>query len=129
MQNLAYEYLSHDVVWLAVNSTHYMTQEDNKRWRQLNQIFYRILDDHQGLIGQIFQAEMTPQIFIIDPKGTLMYKGAIDNAPQGVATLNYVQAALEELIAGKSVTYPETEPYGCAVKYSAKMLNLSAHTE
>ncbi|WP_353570182.1 redoxin domain-containing protein [Candidatus Albibeggiatoa sp. nov. BB20] len=129
MQNLAYEYLGHDVVWLAINSTHYMTQEDNQRWRQLNQIFYRILDDHQGLVGQALQAEVTPQVFIINPQGILMYKGAIDNAPEGVATFNYVKAALQELVEGESVTYPETQAYGCAVKYSAQMLNLSTHLE
>jgi filamentous hemagglutinin family protein len=124
MQNLAYEFLSQNVIWLAINSTHYMTQEDNQRWRQLNQIFYRILDDHQGLVGQRLQAAFTPEIFIINPKGILMYRGAVDNAPQGVATFNYVQAALTELIQGKKITYPKTQAYGCAVKYPAQMLNL-----
>ncbi|MCV6636774.1 redoxin domain-containing protein [Candidatus Albibeggiatoa sp. nov. NOAA] len=127
MQNLAYEYLSYDVVWLSINSTHYMTQEDNQRWRQLNQIFYRILDDREGLVGQALQAQITPQVFILDPQGTLVYKGAVDNAPQGVATFNYVEAALQELLTDQPITYPETQAYGCAVKYPAQMLNLSAH--
>lgn len=129
MQDLAYAFLGDDVVWLAINSTHYMTQEDNQRWRQLNQIFYRVLDDHTGAVGQALQAEMTPQLFIINPQGILVYKGAIDNAPQGVATYNYIQAALEELLAGEPITYPETAAYGCAVKYPTQMLNLSAHQE
>ena len=128
MQNLAYDFLSHDVVWLAINSTHYMTQEDNQRWRQLNQIFYRVLDDRLGLVGQALQAEMTPQLFIINPQGILVYRGGIDNAPEGVSTYNYVQAALEELLAEVPITYPETPAYGCAVKYPAQMLNLSAHS-
>ncbi len=126
MQNLAYNYLGDDIIWLAINSTYYMTQEDNQRWRQLNQIFYRVLDDHRGEVGRALQAKVTPQMFIINPKGILVYKGAIDNAPSGVATLNYVQAALDELVAGKTVTYQETEPYGCAVKYPARMLDLNA---
>ena len=59
-------------------------------------------------------------MFIIDDSGTLVYNGAIDDDPRGSkgeGSMNYVAAALDEVLAGKAVTTAETKPYGCSVKY------------
>lgn len=117
MIRLAKEYLSHEVIWLAINSTAYMGREDNLRWKQWYNVFYRILDDHNGKVGQAYQAQTTPHIFIINPQRLLVYRGAIDNAPKGRATVNYVKLVLDELLTGEPVTTAKTKPYGCAVKY------------
>jgi len=50
----------------------------------------------------------------------LVYIGAIDDDPRGnkgEPAVNYVAVALDEMLAGKSVTNAETKPYGCSVKY------------
>jgi hypothetical protein len=57
----------------------------------------------------------------IDGAGTIVYAGAIDSDPRGSggeAGTKHVAAALDEVLAGKSVTTPETTPYGCSVKYA-----------
>ncbi|MGD9109899.1 MAG: hypothetical protein PVG93_03055, partial [Phycisphaerales bacterium] len=59
----------------------------------------------------------------IDPKGAIVYEGAIDNAPlgkvpEGQEKINYVDKSLTELLAGKPVSVPKTEEYGCTVKYA-----------
>jgi hypothetical protein len=62
-------------------------------------------------------------MFVINPRGQLIYNGAIDDKPTsdpsdiGGAT-NYVTAALEESMAGKPVAMVSSRPYGCSVKYS-----------
>ena len=61
-------------------------------------------------------------MFVISPDGKVIYQGAIDNKassnPEDIATsTNYVKAALDESIGGKTVTTPSTRPYGCSVKY------------
>jgi hypothetical protein len=64
-------------------------------------------------------------MYIIDPKGILVYKGAIDNkrstdlADVKTAT-NYVKIALDAAMAGKTVSTTATQPYGCNVKYASK---------
>ena len=85
--------------------------------------------DPKGTIGHAYGAKTTPHMFVIDPKGVLVYDGAIDNAPledesaaknrAGEAFVNYVDRALQEtLVDGKSqVSIPSTPPYGCHVKY------------
>jgi hypothetical protein len=52
----------------------------------------------------------------------LLYQGAIDDDPsfkqEGVATAkSYVRQALDQVLAGESVSEPSTTPYGCSVKY------------
>jgi len=61
-------------------------------------------------------------MFVIDPAGTVLYNGAIDdrrtsNPADAKAARNYVRAALTEAIAGKPVTVASTSPYGCSIKY------------
>ncbi len=79
--------------------------------------------DPSGTVGHLYDAQTTPQMFVINPDGILLYNGAIDDKPSSrPASLegahNYVEAALEEAMAGKEVTDPLTKPYGCSVKYA-----------
>jgi hypothetical protein len=62
-------------------------------------------------------------MFVIDKTGVVAYEGAIDNAPLGKAqpgagTVNYVDTAISELLAGKKVSMSATPPYGCAISYA-----------
>jgi len=85
------------------------------------------LMDVIGPIGHAYDAKTTPHMFVINPKGILIYNGAIDNAPRqdGVVTqgtlgqpyVNYVDQALVQGFAGKKVTVPTSQPYGCWVEY------------
>lgn len=83
---------------------------------------HKILDT-DGAIGHLYDAKTTPDMFVIDKDGTLVYAGAIDDQPdpwpQSLAKAkNYVLAALNDLKAGRKVAVPLTEPYGCGVKYA-----------
>ncbi len=121
-KNLATEYGRNGVVWLAVNSTHYMDAAANRQWRDKYALPYPILDDHAGTVGHLYGARTTPHIFIIDKAGKLAYVGGLDDDPRGEKGTpgNYVRQALDALLAGKAVAVAETKPYGCSVKYAAK---------
>lgn len=107
------------VVWLAINSTHYSTAEQNKAAATKYAIPYPVLDDRLGRVGRMYGAKTTPHIFIKAPDGSLAYHGAIDDDPNGTKEepLNYVALALEEILTGKAVSIPETKPYGTSVTY------------
>jgi peroxiredoxin len=122
MVELANKYKDKNVVWFAVNSTSHVTVEGNKQFAAQQKLPYPILDDRAGVVGHAYGAQTTPHIFIISPRGNIVYNGAIDNAPlgktaEGEAYVNYVDKALAELTAGKAVTTANTKPYGCTVKY------------
>lgn len=116
---------SDKVVWLTVNSTNpdhadFESAEDLKKtyenWRAN---FVSMLLDSDGKIGKMFDAKTTPHMFIIDKEGKLVYAGGIDDDPRGSKEekVNYVDAALTNLLSGKEIAVATSRPYGCSVKY------------
>lgn len=127
MQALQKKY-GKDVVWLAVNSTNKSASD----WMEAGPLGAELkrfeaqpaayLVDEPGRMGMAYGAKTTPHMYIIDPSGTVVYNGAIDDKRStDVADVkgakNYVVAALDELKAGKPVSTATTTPYGCTVKY------------
>jgi peroxiredoxin len=120
MTSLAAKYKTQGVEWLAINSSHDITNASSKAWAIKQNIPYPILNDASGTTGHAYGATNTPNMFIIGKDGKLLYRGAIDdnrddNKPQPI---NYVDRALSEILAGKPVSIPMTTPYGCSVKYA-----------
>jgi|TARA_R110000782_G_scaffold13976_3_gene40911 peroxiredoxin len=112
------------VVWLRVNSatpTNPVGKAENvakavKEW----DITTPILVDADGKVGKMYGAKRTPEMYVITPEGVLAYHGAIDNdrTARGPGDLNYVEQAVGEIVAGKPVSVPTTDAYGCSVKYA-----------
>jgi peroxiredoxin len=121
MRELATRYAARGVVWLGVNSTSYMSAEDSAKYRAASSLPYPILVDQAGTVGKLYGARTTPHLFVIDATGKVAYQGAIDDDPRGdkgEGAVNHVAQALDELLAGRPATVPETAPYGCSVKYA-----------
>ncbi|MBL8328540.1 MAG: thioredoxin family protein [Rubrivivax sp.] len=118
------------VVWLAINSTakdasDYLTPERMSAWmKEQKASASATVMDTDGRIGRAFGARTTPHMYVIDARGLLVYAGAIDNKPTPrssdvAGATNFVNQALAEVLAGKPVSTPATQAYGCSVKYSA----------
>jgi peroxiredoxin len=126
MEKLSSSYRKDDVVWLAVNSGAPGNQgaglERNIQAKKDYQLDYPILLDEAGLVGRAYGAKTTPTMAVIAKDGTLVYLGAIDDDPRGEKSprTNYVETALDQLLAGKPVTLARTASYGCSVKYGTK---------
>ena len=120
MTDLAAAYAGKDVVWLAVNTTSHFDHTKNKAFADKYDLPYPVLDDRDGAVGRKYNVTRTPEMVIIDKTGHIVYHGAIDNDPRGNKTdvVPYVKNALEELLAGKPVSEPVTEPYGCTIKWA-----------
>jgi peroxiredoxin len=124
----AAEHGKQGVVWLAINSGAPGKQghgvEANREGKQVFKLDHPVLLDEAGKVGRAYGAAHTPHMYVIDKNGILVYRGAIDNSPDGEGEspsggklVNHVSAALADLAAGRAVAKPETEAYGCSVKY------------
>lgn len=128
MQSLQNRYDAKDTVWLTINSAHV----GNGAFRSNAELRAYIaeqkaapdayLPDPQSTVARTYGAKATPQMFVINPAGMIVYAGAIDDKPStdiaDVKTAkNYVVAALEESRAGKPVSVSRTTPYGCHIAY------------
>jgi peroxiredoxin len=124
MQRLQKEWTAKGVVWLTVISSApgmkgFVTpSQENDYLKTMNAAPTAVLMDPGGSLGRLYAAKTTPHMFVVDPSGTLIYNGAIDDHPaSNVNSKNYVSAALEQAMGGKPVSEPTTRPYGCSVKY------------
>ena len=80
---------------------------------------YPILLDESGATGHAYGATNTPHCFVIGTDGKIAYAGAIDNNTdmKKAGDKNYVEMALNNILAGKAADPAQTKPYGCGVKY------------
>jgi hypothetical protein len=129
MQTLQREATGDGIVWLQVISSAQGEQGylDGPgalaRVRTDNAAPSATLLDPTGVMGRVYGARNTPQMFIISGAGVVLYQGAIDDRPSArpsslEGATNYVRAALADIEAGRAVQIAETTPYGCSVKYA-----------
>ena len=109
------------VVWLSVNSQNAKhpgaNVEKNKAFVEKYHLEAPILLDPAGTVGRAYGAKTTPHCFVIDAKGVLVYAGGLDNAPNGqtdggAPVVNYVEAAVADLKAGRPVATSSSRSYG-----------------
>ena len=116
------------VVWLSVCSSaqwkqgHMSASAWNEEIADRKMSSTAVLLDESGEVGKTYGAKTTPHMYIVNPEGVLIYKGAIDDKPNTnkdsiPGARNHVLAALDESMAGKPVSMASTTPYGCSVKY------------
>ena len=128
MQKLQQEFTKKGVVWLTIDSNAPGTEGSltadaaDKILNQWKTHQTALLLDPDGKVGQAYGAKNTPHMVIVSPEGKIVYEGAIDskaspNPADIPSSTNYVKVALDESMAGKPVSNPNTKPYGCSVKY------------
>jgi peroxiredoxin len=128
MQKLQKEYTGKGVVWLSICSSgkgkpgNGTAAEQNAEFKKKGAAPTAILLDEDGTIGKLYGAKTTPDMYVIDKKGELVYAGAIDSKATAdssdiPSSTNYVKEALDEALSSKPVATASTKSYGCSVKY------------
>ncbi|MGK7312776.1 MAG: thioredoxin family protein [Candidatus Longimicrobiales bacterium M2_2A_002] len=116
------------VVWLAIVSSapgkqgYYEPAAMNEKSAEWGSNATAVLLDPEGDVGRAYEARTTPHMFVIDPEGTVVYMGGIDDVPSARdedldRATQLVDRALTEAMAGEPVSRPKSRPYGCSVKY------------
>jgi peroxiredoxin len=128
MQKLQEEFTAKGVTWLTIDSSapglegNLTAEQAEKKMAEWKTKQTALVLDPDGKAGRSYGAKNTPHMFVINPEGKIIYEGAIDSkatpSPSDIAgSTNYVKVALEESMAGKTVSNANTKPYGCSVKY------------
>ncbi|HYY23497.1 MAG TPA: redoxin domain-containing protein, partial [Thermoleophilaceae bacterium] len=76
------------------------------------------LHDETQDVARAYDAERTPDVFVLDAEGRLRYRGAPDgdyhDPGQDAA---WLRQALDAVLEGREPDRPETQPVGCSVKW------------
>ena len=128
MQELEKDMAGKGVVWLVVNSvnpnnsSHRTPDQARQEIADKKIVVTAWIDDSSGAVGHLYDMKTTPDMYVIDKNGVLVYQGAIDDKPDPMhdprTARNYVREAVDALLAGTPVPVAQTKPYGCSVKYA-----------
>ena len=90
------------------------------RWREKRYGFPYLIDESQA-VARAFNAVCTPDLYVFDGDRTLAYHGRIDDDwqhPEKVKRRE-MAAALDEILAGRAPSSPQTHSIGCSIKWKA----------
>jgi len=95
--------------------------ENMKKRAKEKEYNFPYLHDESQRIARAYMATCTPHVFLLNPKGTLVYRGAVDD-DQDVkkVTKAHLRNALDSVLADKPVETTTTKQFGCTIKWKPK---------
>lgn len=118
INELAKTYGEKGVVFIGVDSNKDYGPEEIQGYIEKADIPYPILKDVGNKLADAVGARVTPEIYIKDKDGTVVYHGAPDNrtGPKSTPTEHYLKDALEALVAGEPIETTFVKAWGCTIK-------------
>jgi peroxiredoxin len=107
---------------IGIFSGNNYTEENIKEFMTHYKILFSCLLDNDYALTKILNAEITPQVFIIDPKGIILYEGAIDNwaiepgKKRSIITEKYLESALDSIANDHPFSVKKTKAIGCFIQ-------------
>jgi peroxiredoxin len=123
METLQRDYAARGVTFLGINSNKAEGIDNIKEHAEKYGFSFTILKDVDNVVADLYAAQVTPEVYVIDSKGVLRYHGRIDDSRDAdeVGSRD-LRAALDALLAGKAVPVAETKAFGCSIKRVKKQL-------
>ena len=117
MAALADRYTSKGFQFVGINSNHAEGPEEIASHSDENGLTFPILKDGKNLIADEYAASVTPEVYVLNPQGVLLYHGRIDDS-QNSSNISSkdLEAALDAILAGKPVPKAEAKAFGCSIK-------------
>ena len=119
LQAMADEYKG-KVRFVGVISNRQDTMSDVQKYVRTGSIRFPFVHDVENVIADQFAAQRTPEVFLLQQDLQIAYHGRIDDQYRpGVARSTFDRAdlkiAIDELLAGRGISIPETEVSGCLI--------------
>lgn len=118
MAELAAAYSAKGIAFAGVNSNKTEPAAEVVEHAKRKGLGFPVLKDEGNKVADLYGATKTPEVFVVDPSGKIVYHGRIDenqDDPKGVKSPD-LKNALEALLAGRPVPAPETKAFGCSIK-------------
>ena len=92
--------------------------DDMKEYGNENKYSWYYVMDNNSAMADVFGANRTPECYLFNKEGKLVYHGAIDDNSNSAdeVTRKHLSIAIDELTAGKEISTKETRSVGCTIK-------------
>lgn len=120
LQQLADQFADDQVTILAVDANQHDSMTEMAAFARIHSLRIPFLKDLANRLADDVGARRTPEVVLLDQARTIQYRGRIDDHflvgnVRDAATRNDLKIAIEEVLAGKKVSVPETDPVGCHI--------------
>jgi thiol-disulfide isomerase/thioredoxin len=111
------DYTPKNVKFIFVNANRSEPASDVREHAKRVGFLFPVYKDPDNVVADRFDAQVTPESYVIDSSGILRYHGSIDD-DMNVAHVRTqrLRLALDALLAGKPVPATETKAFGCTIK-------------
>lgn len=117
MEKIAEDYSSKGIRVVGINANKAEPTDDIVSHAKANNLTFPILKDSGNKIADRLDAQVTPEVFLVDPNGVLLYHGPIDDKQNPSAvTHTYLKDALDAVISGQAVAVKSARAFGCSIK-------------
>ncbi len=114
IRDMAVEYAKRNVLFVGVNSGNLETAEEARTHAREHGHLFNIIKDPDSRIAELLEARRTPEVFLVDSRGTLRYHGRIASKISSPD----LKSAIEAFLAGRPIRPAETKAFGCAIPRS-----------
>ncbi|MGE5345815.1 MAG: thioredoxin family protein [Acidithiobacillales bacterium] len=118
MALLSAVYASKGIAFVGINSNKTEPAAEVAAHAKANGFGFPVLKDEGNRVADAYGATRTPEVFLLDPSGTVVYHGRIDenqDDAKNVMSPDF-RNALDAVLAGKPVPVAETKAFGCTIK-------------
>lgn len=119
INQIAADYQAKGINFIGINSNSTETPDAVKA-HAAEKYKFPVLLDAGNVFADKLGANYTPEMFLFDASNKLVYHGSVDNDRSGEnVSTQFLRTAMDENLAGKAITRPETKAFGCTIKRKA----------
>jgi len=117
MVSIAAKYASKGIAFAGINSNETEPAAECAEHAGEHKFPFPVLKDAGSKIADEYSARVTPETYVIDSKGVLVYHGRIDNsADSSEVNTHELADALDSIVADKAIARAQTKAFGCSIK-------------
>jgi peroxiredoxin len=118
MAALGKEYAPRGIALVGINSNKTEPVAEVAEHAKKHGFTFPVLKDDGNKIADLYGATKTPEVYLVDPTGKVIYQGRIDENMDDPAKVKSpdLRNAMDAVIAGKPVTVARTKAFGCTIK-------------
>ena len=123
MNAIYQDYSSQGVKFIFVNANRSEPASEVREHAKRVGFAFPVYKDADNVLADRFDAQVTPESYVIDSAGIIRYHGSIDDSQnESHIRTQRLRLALDAVLAAKTVDQAETKAFGCGIKRVRKSI-------